>query len=205
MNAAQAVNAAQQSLDGDGDGVADSTDNCAAVANADQLNTDGDTEGDACDPDDDNDTVADSADNCPRTANAAQADADGDGVGDICDPTPDGPASTNLTGPVITTAAPVLTKPTLSRTTITRTRAATVRFGLNDAATVRLAVARKTGRRYAAAGVVSLRAAKGTNRYTLKRKFGKATLRAGRYKLTVQAFDGARSSKRYTVWFTVRG
>lgn len=204
VNGAQAVTAAQNSIDsdGDGDGVPDGTDNCAAVANADQLNTDGDSMGDACDPDDDNDTVADTADNCPRAANAGQADADRDGVGDICDPTPDGPPSTNPTAP---TAAPVLTKPTLSRTTITRTRAATIRFRLNRAATVRLVVARKTGGRYKAAGVVSMVAAKGINRYTLKRKFGKARLRPGRYKLTVQAFDGARSSKRYTVRFTVRG
>ena len=45
--------------DGDGDGVADATDNCPAVPNADQANADGDDDGDACDPDDDNDGVPD--------------------------------------------------------------------------------------------------------------------------------------------------
>ena len=35
------------------------------AANADQTNTDGDSLGDACDPDDDNDGIADNADACP--------------------------------------------------------------------------------------------------------------------------------------------
>jgi hypothetical protein len=35
--------------DTDGDGIADATDNCPAVANADQADTDGDGKGDACD------------------------------------------------------------------------------------------------------------------------------------------------------------
>ena len=45
--------------DGDGDGVDDDADNCVSVANSDQANYDGDTQGDACDPDDDNDGVDD--------------------------------------------------------------------------------------------------------------------------------------------------
>ncbi len=36
--------------DADGDGVEDGEDNCPGVANADQLDTDGDTIGDVCDP-----------------------------------------------------------------------------------------------------------------------------------------------------------
>jgi len=36
--------------DADADGVADASDNCPAVGNADQADLDGDTEGDACDP-----------------------------------------------------------------------------------------------------------------------------------------------------------
>jgi len=67
--------------DQDLDGVTHSQDNCVAVANADQANLDGDSEGDACDSDDDNDNVADTADNCPVNANQNQADADSDGVG----------------------------------------------------------------------------------------------------------------------------
>ena len=55
-------------VDTDGDGVLDSApDNCPTVANSDQANTDGDSEGDACDSDDDNDGLTDNfPDNCPR-------------------------------------------------------------------------------------------------------------------------------------------
>lgn len=41
--------------DKDGDGIADGSDNCPNAANANQLNTDGDSQGNACDADDDND------------------------------------------------------------------------------------------------------------------------------------------------------
>ncbi len=70
--------------DRDGDGVPDENDNCAAIANADQIDVDGDTVGDACDPDLDDDGVANTADNCPTVPNGAQSDLDGDGIGDIC-------------------------------------------------------------------------------------------------------------------------
>ena len=43
-------------------------DNCPANANADQLNTDGDTQGDACDSDDDNDGLPDGMDPLPLQA-----------------------------------------------------------------------------------------------------------------------------------------
>jgi hypothetical protein len=74
--------------DADVDGIVDGTDNCPAVANPDQVDTDHDGLGDACDPDDDNDSVGDNADNCSLVPNVNQADADNDGIGDACDPTP---------------------------------------------------------------------------------------------------------------------
>ena len=70
--------------DADGDGIKDTADNCPATANADQLDTDGDGQGDACDADDDNDGLPDEADNCPQVVNPDQRDVDGNGKGDDC-------------------------------------------------------------------------------------------------------------------------
>lgn len=75
----------QANLDGDGDAIAAEFDNCPAVYNPDQLDTNGNGRGDACDDDMDGDGVLDGADNCPRLPNVAQLDADGDGLGDACD------------------------------------------------------------------------------------------------------------------------
>ncbi|MBP7148653.1 MAG: thrombospondin type 3 repeat-containing protein [Acidobacteria bacterium] len=71
--------------DEDHDARADSVDNCPAVANANQRDTDGDGSGDACDADDDADGVPDGSDNCPLAANPGQQDGDADGVGDVCE------------------------------------------------------------------------------------------------------------------------
>ncbi|MDI3286435.1 choice-of-anchor L domain-containing protein [Polyangium sp. 15x6] len=81
--------------DDDADDVCNSDDNCPGIANTDQLNTDGDTFGDACDncdsvqnpdqTDGDGDGVGDVCDNCPGKANSNQLDGDEDGVGDVCD------------------------------------------------------------------------------------------------------------------------
>jgi len=68
-------------VDTDGDGVFDATDNCQLVANANQHDEDADTIGDPCDP-------------CPQLANA-NTDTDGDKIGDACDPHP------NATGDVL--------------------------------------------------------------------------------------------------------
>jgi Thrombospondin type 3 repeat len=60
------------STDADGDGICGAvTDNCPAVSNADQLDTDGDGVGDACD-------------NCPNDVNPQQEDDDSDGFGNVC-------------------------------------------------------------------------------------------------------------------------
>jgi len=56
----------------DGDGIADSQDNCASVYNPGQEDQDSDGVGDACD-------------NCPAIANPDQADRDEDKLGDACD------------------------------------------------------------------------------------------------------------------------
>ncbi|MGQ9851458.1 MAG: thrombospondin type 3 repeat-containing protein [Aggregatilineaceae bacterium] len=75
--------------DSDGDGVPDDVDNCPAVYNPEQTDSDSDGFGDACDGDDDEDGVLDAEDNCPLVANPGQEDADGDGVGDACEPDSD--------------------------------------------------------------------------------------------------------------------
>jgi hypothetical protein len=72
-------------VDTDSDGNNDNTDNCPVIANADQVNTDNDSEGNACDADDDNDGAKDNADNCPIVANSDQLNTDGDTEGNVCD------------------------------------------------------------------------------------------------------------------------
>ncbi len=73
--------------DTDRDGIADKTDNCPTVANADQRNTDGDSQGDVCDEDDDNDGLTDAGE-AKRGTDPLKSDTDGDGIRDDVDPKP---------------------------------------------------------------------------------------------------------------------
>ncbi len=77
----------EQDTDNDADNVVDALDNCPAVANSAQTDTDGDGIGDACDAltDSDSDGIADSSDNCPAITNSDQTDTDNDGIGDACE------------------------------------------------------------------------------------------------------------------------
>ncbi|MDB9737467.1 VCBS repeat-containing protein, partial [Porticoccaceae bacterium] len=72
--------------DGDGDGIADVSDNCADTANSNQVDTDSDGSGDACDVDDDGDGVLDANDAYPLISLNGLTDTDFDGLPNECDP-----------------------------------------------------------------------------------------------------------------------
>ncbi len=80
---------ATESVDTDNDGVGNNADNCPAISNASQTDTDSDGMGDACDStpngDTDNDGIDNLSDNCAAVSNSNQLDWDGNGVGDACD------------------------------------------------------------------------------------------------------------------------
>ncbi len=63
--------------DADHDGAVDARDNCRGLANAEQVDRDGDGAGDACDQDDDGDGLPDGSDPCPQTNPLMDANRDG--------------------------------------------------------------------------------------------------------------------------------
>jgi hypothetical protein len=70
--------------DTDGDGYPDISDNCPNDANPEQLNNDGDSQGDVCDADDDNDGLLDTEEGNIGT-DPFLVDTDGDGLADGAD------------------------------------------------------------------------------------------------------------------------
>ena len=72
-------------VDSDGDQIEDPMDNCPAIANTSQTDTDNDGQGDACDNDDDNDGILDIDDAYPLVSITGYTDTDSDGAPDDCD------------------------------------------------------------------------------------------------------------------------
>lgn len=101
------------SVDGDGDGVHLLSDNCTDVANADQLDFDLDSMGDACDLDDDDDGLEDTVETnsgifvspSDTGTNSTDADTDDDGFDDgvevLAGSDPTDSLSTPLGGPQV--------------------------------------------------------------------------------------------------------
>lgn len=79
---------ADLAADSDGDSIDDAQDNCPNQANTNQVNSDDDALGDACDNDDDNDQVEDASDAFPTDPNES-SDTDNDGIGNNADPDDD--------------------------------------------------------------------------------------------------------------------
>jgi len=96
--------------DSDADLIPNSTDNCPAVANPQQLNTDGDQQGDACDSDDDNDGTADASDCAPLDASISPTAIEiVDGLDNNCDNLVDNLPTNSVTS---LTALPTCAVPT---------------------------------------------------------------------------------------------
>ncbi len=100
------IEATFQLLNPDLDAFPSYLDFCPAIFSNDNLDTDNDMLGNACDPDDDNDNLPDSLDNCPLHINPNQEDQDMDGTGDVCEMDYDDDGILNLDDNCIAIANP---------------------------------------------------------------------------------------------------
>jgi subtilisin family serine protease len=189
--------------DADEDAVPDSADNCPTVSNPGQQNGDGRADGgDACDNDLDNDGRANSADACP-TVYAVTADGcpapppppngDGDALVDAADACPTETAHTRNGCPL-----PALTKLSGKVTKRGSRRYVTVRASTSRAATVRILVQRKKGKKWVKVKKRTLASRGNRVKLTVTR------LRRGRHRIVVAVYSNAGSGTSATRYFRVR-
>jgi hypothetical protein len=160
--------------DADGDTVANGGDNCPSIANADQRNSDGATDGgDACDGDDDNDGVPDSEDPFPLNPSL-----------------PAKPA-----GEQVVDTDPRISGPSRGKAKVNRRRTFTVPGALITCGpgTTRCAVG------VGARGVLPRAAAKRVSVATTSFELGPNTTRRVKLKLTRKAYAGLKRKKRLKV------
>jgi thermitase len=192
----------------DNDSVPDIPDNCDTVKNPTQADTDNDRIGDACDPDIDGDGRPNGSDACPTvkaaTANgcpikpappkATIPDSDGDGRRNNVDACPYERAAT-LNGCPLPAVTALSAKPRKRG----GKRYAALSVRTSRGATVRIAVQRKRGRRWAKVTTFT-RATSPSNGVALKTK----RLKRGRYRVVVVVASAAGTAAAVTKGFRVR-
>jgi thermitase len=194
-------------FDSDGDGVANARDNCPTRSNRDQADADRDRIGNACDstprgPDADGDgkpllddtcptVYAKTANGCPVAKTPVIKDTDGDGRKDNVDACPYERARGTLNGCPLPAVTALSAKP--------RKRSAAIAVRTSRAATVRIVVQRRKGKRWVKV-TSRARTTSSRNRVSWKTK----RLKRGRYRVVVVVSSAAGSAGAVTKAFRVR-